>query len=880
MTWWKRLRHGNQLDDDLEKELCFHVDRYTDDLVANGYSREEARREARLALGGPEQLKEDCRDARGTRWMEDLWRDSRYALRALRQRPGFTAVALLTLALGTGATTVMFTVINSVLLKPLAYRDPDRLAVLWEKTDWSTTQGDLWAYTYNDYLACKQEVRALDTAAWLYKGGTVTVSGNSEYIDAREISADLFPLLGVSVVRGRPFQADDDRPGAAAVAILSYPLWQRLFGGSQQAIGATVTFDEKRYTVIGVTPPAFRLSGTEPDLLTPLGQSTSVQMQNRQAHGVQVMARLRPSAPMAQAREELAITGRRLAAQFPDTNKGRTFIAQPLRPAAEDVESTLWLLLGAVGLVLLIACVNVANILLARAVAREGELARRAALGAGRRRLIRQCLTESAVLGICGGLLGVMAAAMGVRPFVAAWPGALPRADEVHLDWHVLLFAIAVSLVSGILFGLAPALRVPARNLEGALRAGTRSVVGNSQRLHGVLVISEIALAVVLLVSAGILGRTMLRLSSLAPGLNIHNVLVTRMALAPSTLTNPAKTRVAWDDVLRGARSVPGVESVALVDTVPMREGSNSIPYGTTAAMGPEDRAPTVLANSTTPDYLRVMGIPLLRGRYIDDQDRAGRQSVAVVDEVMARQAFGGRDPIGQHLWIGLGSDPVTIVGVVGHVRQWGPANDDSSKLRAQLYYPFAQVPDPLVRRWSELMSIAVRTRGDPLDVVQPLQQAVRGVTGDQVLYQAQTMEQLASASIARQKFLLVLFSAFAGLALVLASIGIYGVLAYLTSQRVPEIGVRMALGARGVTVMQMVMGQSLTMVGLGAAAGTLAAVAAARVLERFVQGVQGTDPLTFALMLVVLILAAIAASLVPARRASHIDPMKALRQD
>jgi predicted permease len=880
MTWWQRLWSRNKLEEQLDKELRFHLDQQTADLIARGYDPDEARRQARLALGGPEQVKENCRDARGTRWLEDLWQDFRYALRNLRQRPGFAAVALLTLALGIGATTVMFTVVNGVLLKPFAYHDPSRLVRLQEQTDWSTQWGNLWTFTYPNYLDCKRESRSLDMAAWSIKRGTVSAPGPAEYVDGLEMSSELFSVLGVNVGLGRMFLPEEDRPGAAPVAIISHGLWQRRFGGSAAAVGSQLVFDGKPYTVVGITAAGFRLEDDELGVFTPVGQNTSPGLQDRQAHGFGVWARLRPGATLVQAQTDLAVVGRRLAAQYPKSNKGRTFVAEPLRPDVGDVRSTLWLLLSAVSLVLLIACVNVASLLLARAVSRQRELAMRAALGAGWGRLVRQCLTESAVLGLSGGLLGVLLAVFGIRPFVTFWPGSLPRAEEVQLDWHVLLFAIAVSVSSGLLFGLAPALRTPSRHLEQTLHAGARTVVGSSRRLHGIFVTSEIALAVVLLICAGMLGRTLLRLSSLDPGLNIRNMLTTRMALSPAILANPGQIRAAWNDILDRAHRVRGVESVTMVDTVPMREGNNPIGYWTTPDLPPENRQPIVSATSVTPDYLKVMGTLLLQGRFFDDHDRLGNEPVVVIDEVMARQAFGRSDPIGKHLWIGLGSDPVRVVGVVRHVRYWGLAGDDQAKVRAQLYYPFAQLPDRFLRRWSELMSIAVRTSVPPLNVVEPLRQELRGATNDQVLYEVHTMEQLVSDSLARQRFLLLLFGIFAGLALLLACIGIYGVLAYLTSQRVPEIGVRMALGASPREVMRMVFRQSLGMILIGAAVGIAAALAAGRVLERLVEGMQPTEPSTFIIMIPVLVVAALAASFLPARRASRVDPMSALRQE
>jgi predicted permease len=878
MTWWQRLWRRNKLEEQLEKELRFHLDQHAADLIAQGRDPQEARRQARLALGGPEQVKEDCRDARGTRWLEDLWQDARYALRTFRQRPGFMAVTLCTLALGTGAATVMFTVINGVLLKPVPYPEPERLVTLQGRTD--PRYGDQYL-AYLDFLDSQRESQSLASmAAWVYDGGTVSEPGEAAYAELRHVSSGLFSVLGVTVFQGRTFLPEEDRPGAAPVAIVSYGFWQRRFGGNLAALGMPVVIDHKRFTIVGIAPARFRL-GDDDDIYLPLGQNTASYLRNRRARPVRVLARLRPGVTLVQAQAELALIGTHLAAQYPDTNADRAFVVRQLRPEVGNVGSTLWLLLGAVSLVLLIACVNVASLLLARSVSRERELAVRAALGAGRGRLVRQCLTESALLGLAGGALGVLLAAAGIRPFVTFWPGSLPRAEEVGLDWRVLLFALTVSLACGLLFGLAPALRAPARELEQTLRAGTRSLAGSSRRLHSGFVVSEIALAVVLLVSAGMLGRTLLHQSSLDPGLNIRNVVTARMALSPATLTNPALTRAAWEDVQDRARRVPGVQSVAIVDTVPMREGNNPLGYWITADVPPENKQPVALATSVTPDYLKVMEIPLRQGRFFDDHDRIGSELVVVIDDVLARQAFGREEPVGKRLWVpGIAPGPLKVIGVAGHVRYWGLAGDDQAQVRAQFYYPFAQVPDPLVRRWSELMSIAIRTGVAPLSVVQPVGREVRGAAGDQVLYEVHTMEQLASATLARQSFLLLLFAIFAGLALLLACIGIYGVLAYLTNQRVPEMGVRIALGSSPGEVMWLVLRQSLGVIFLGVGVGTAGALAAGRVLKLLVEGMQPTEPITFAGMIAVLVAAALLASFIPARRASRVDPLSALRQE
>ncbi len=879
VNWIQRLLRRDRLEKQLDKEVRFHLEQYTADLVARGVDPAEARRQAHVAFGGAETVKEECRDARGTRWLEDLVQDCRYAFRMLALQPAFAAVALLTLALGTGATTVMFTVINGVLLKPVALPDPDRLVALHGRSEgWNVGLFGEQNLANPDFRDLQRGCRSVSIVGWVFNGGTVSEPGEPEYIDLREASADFFSVLGIRLARGRSFSPDEDRAGGPPVAVLGYGFWQHHFAGDPGVLGKSLVLDTKRYTIVGVAEP-FRPDG-EADVYTPLGQDTAPYLQGRRAHPVTTYARLRPGATIVQAQAELSLIGRNLARQYPETNRDRTFLAQPLRPDVGDVGSSLWLLLGAVTLVLLVACVNVASLLLARAVSREREVAMRAALGATRWRIVRQCLTESGVLALGGGLLGVVLAAVGIRPFIAMWPGSLPRSEEVVLDWRVLLFAVTASLVCGLIFGMAPALRAPVRNLELALRAGGRALAASS-RLHGALVAAEIALAVVLLISAGMLGRTLLKLSSLNPGVRIENVLTARVALSPTVLPNPERTRAAWKSLMEDARSVPGVQAVATVDTVPMRRGNNPLGYWTSPAVPPESQQPNALANSVSPEYLKVMGIPLLAGRFFDEHDRIGSEPVVVIDEVMAQHAFGTQAPVGKRLWVpGMGTDPLRIVGVVGHVRYWGLAGDDRAEIRDQFYYPFDQVPDRWMRRWSELMSVAIRTRVPPLSVLAPLRQAVRGAAADQVLYSVRTVDQLVSDSLSRQRFLLLLFSIFAALALLLACIGIYGVLAYLTSRRVPEIGIRMALGAKTGDVVRLILRQSMTMILAGLAVGAVSALAAGRLLEKLVEGMQPMTVSTFAAMIPVLLAAALLASFLPARRASRVDPLKALRQE
>jgi len=687
-------------------------------------------------------------------------------------------------------------------------------------------------------------------------------------------------VLGTPVAHGRAFRADEDRPGAAPVVIISQSLSLRRFSGGD-AVGHTLVFEGQPHTVVGIAPAQLDLEGTA-DLFTPLGQNTAVRMQNREARFIHALARLRSGSSLDDARAELRVIAGRLSREYARSNEGLELRAQPLQQeVVGDIGSTLWLLLAAVGLVLLIACANIASLLLARAAAREREFAMRAALGASRARLIRQCLTESAVLGASGGAVGALLTAISVHPFVTMWPGSLPRAGDIRFDASVWLFALVVSLASSVVFGLAPALRTRVNAVEAALRSGARSVGGHGRTIQSAYVVAEVALAVVLLVSAGMLGRTLLTLSSLDPGVNVHNVLTGRLALSPGALADPEHTRAAWQDVLDRATAVPGIESAALADIIPMREGVNTLPYATTPAPVPSSQAPVALASTVTPNFLTVMGIPLLHGRFIDGHDRAGGEPVVVVDETLARHAFGGDDAVGKQLWVAaMGPAPVRIVGVVGHVRHWGLAGDDRSRVRDQMYYPFAQVPGSLLRLFSSFMSVAVRTRTSPSTIEEPLRVALRGAAGDQALYDVRTMEQVAAASLDRQRFLLRLFGIFAGIALLLASVGIYGVVAYLTSQRVPEFGVRMALGATARDVMALVLRQSASMIAVGVGVGAAAAWAAGRLLARVVDGVRPTDLSTAAAMTGVLVAVAALATVVPARRASRADVCEALRQD
>jgi predicted permease len=808
-------------------------------------------------------------------WLQDV----RYASRGLRRRPGFALLAILTLALGSGATVLMFSVVSGVLLKPLRYPEPDNLVALHVKAE---KYGDRWGFSYPDFIDCQRDCRSFSgVAAWSYSGGTVSAPGEPEYVDGRIISSDLFSVLGVSLVKGRSFLPAEDLVGAAPVAIISTRLWQRRYAANPNAVGMPLSYDGKPYTVVGIAPPSFQLDG-EADVFTPLGQRTEPRMRWRQARFIHLVARLRRGVTLAQAQSEIRLFSEHLARQYPDSNAGITDVAHPLQSElVHDVRPTLWLLLGTVSIVLFIACANVASLLLTRIVSRQHEFALRLALGAPGRRLLRQCLTESGILGICGGALGLLLAAVGMHPFVRFWPDRLPRADEIHIDWRVLVFAIASSILTGLLFGLIPALRANDQSIEQTLRSQSRTVAGSARRPLRGFVIFQIALALVLLTAAGLLGRTLLRLASLSPGIDVRNVLTARVAFSPAAMTDPAKARATWQELADSLRRVPGVQSVALTDIVPMREGENVLGYWSTPTPPPPNQEAEALASGVTPDYLKVMRLPLLHGRFIEENDRLGKPQVVVIDENMARRAFAGKNPLGKLLWIpSMGTTPVQVVGVVGHVRHWGLADDELSSVQEQCYYPLAQVPDRLVRFFSSVMSVVIRSDVPPLNALEALQRQARGASAEQTLYEVQTMEQLASASLARQRFLLLLFAIFSGLALLLACVGIYSVIAYLTSQRVPEFGVRFALGANSSDIMRLVLRESFAIICASVGIGLLSSLAASRILKTLVPNVHARHAPIFAVVLPLLIAIALFASYIPARRAAKVDPMAALRYE
>jgi predicted permease len=686
-------------------------------------------------------------------------------------------------------------------------------------------------------------------------------------------------VLGLQPTLGREFRREEDRNGTQPVAMIGYSLWQERFGGSAQAIGSTLVANGRGYTVVGVLPAQFRFSD-ERQILTPLGQNDTISMQKRDLYwGIHAVARLKPGVTLKRADAELKAIGRRLASEYPDTNRNMTFGAEPLKQQViGDVGATLFLLAGAVAMVLLIASANVANLFLARSLSRAREFAIRAALGAGRGRLIRQLLTESVLLGLAGGAMGLGLAAGATGWALRHMPGWLPRTEEVTLDGRVLLFTAAASVLTGIAFGLVPALRQQF-NLESGLRQGARGTSRGIRRLQSSFVIAELALALVLLSGAGLMMRTILRLWAVNPGFNTQGLLVMTVGLSPKTADSPALIRTAWQQIVERVRSTPGVEAAALDSIVPLSGDNQSLAYWTSAEKSPPKDAPFAEMYSPTPDYLRTMKIPLLRGRFFTERDRIGTQPVIVIDETMVKRVFPGKDPVGSELSIQL-LGRVRIVGVVGAVKHQSLDESAYQQPMAAIYLPFLQFPDEFMRLTQGGMNLLVRTSISPVSLIQAIKQSVLGPARDQPVRDVLTMEQLIGASIGKRRGMLMLLGIFAGVALVLASIGIYGVISYSLSRRVQEIGIRMALGAQPGQVLRLIVRQAMGMVLIGIAAGTAASLGLTRLIAKLLYGVSPTDPVTFGAVIATLCMVAVAAVWIPARRAARIDPVIALRYE
>ncbi len=876
MNWFRRLLRKKRVEHDLEAELRYHFDRSVAENIRKGMNEAEAFRRARLEFGDLEQMKDECRDVRGTLWIEHTLQDIRYAWRTLGKNRGFVLAAICTLALGIGANTAIFDVINGVILRPLPYRDPSRLVDVESRR----VQGGLWSFSYPEYLDCARQSRGFQSiAAWRNRGANLSAPGEPEFLTIRQVSASFLQVLGVQPILGRSFTAEEDQRGAAPVAIIDYSLWQQRFGGRREAIGSRLVLNGNGYTVVGVLPAGFRFFGDR-HIFTPIGQNDEIGMQKRDMHdGIQAIARLELRVDLQRANAELRVTGQRLAQAYPATDGDFIFRAIPLKEQiVGNAGSTLFLLGGAVGFVLLIACVNVANLFLARSVSRERELALRAALGAGRWRLIRQLLTESLLLSFAGGAAGLLIAAAGTRWAVAHLPGWLPRTDEISIAGRVLLFTLGLSVLSGIVFGIAPAFRQQL-NPAAVLRQGGRGSGQGIRRMQGAFVVAELALAFVLLAGAGLMIRTVLQLWGVSPGFDPKNLLTMTVALPPKDVKNAALIRSGWQQTLDRVRDIPGVEAAALDSIVPLSGDAQVIEYWATTEAEPPKNAPGAFLFTPTPDYLQAMKIPLLRGRFFTQEDRVGSAVVVVIDETLAKRLFPGEAPVGHELsvqWLGK----ARIVGVVGAIKHRTLDEDASAAPEPAIYVPLFQFPDTFMQMTPTGMSLLVRSSVNPLAVLQAVKKSVVGPARDAPVRDVATMEQNIEDSIAQRRGIAFLLAIFAALALTLSGIGIYSVISYAMSQRVQEIGIRMALGAQPGQVLRLVLMQGARMIAAGVAIGLAGAFAVMRSLAKLLFGVRSADPATFAAVAVALCCIALLAVYFPARRAARIDPAVALRHE
>jgi putative ABC transport system permease protein len=806
--------------------------------------------------------------------LERLWQDIRFSLRSLRRSPGHTAAALLALALGIGANTAIFSVVHGVLLEPLPYPSPERLVML---IDANPSRGfDRFTSSPPNFIDWRDQSRSFAGMAAMTRANPSLTGGGAEpeRLEGAQISAGFFETLQVPPALGRGIGAADDRPGAPPVVVLSHELWRRRFGADPRLVGRTIDLDGRPHTVVGIAPEGFQFP-SRAELWIPLALEITPDM--RGGHFLGVVGRLKPGLSVERAQAELSVIAGRLAKQYPDTNTGWTVSAVPVRELmVEDVRPALLVLMATVAVVLLIACANVANLLLARMASREREVAIRTAIGAGRGRLVRQFLTESVLVALAGGALGLLLALWGTRALVAMNADNIPRASEIGLDPPVLLFTLALAVVTGLVFGLVPALHAARPDLQGTLKEGGRgaSVGVRARSARGALVVVEVALTLVLLVSAGLLLRSFAGLAAVPPGFSSAGVLTLQLNLPESRYGEEPQMAAFYDGLLASVRGLPGVRSAGAIYPLPLGTGRYMLSY---VVDGRPEPPPGQEESShirfVTPGYLESMSIPLLRGRQLDAGDREGAMPAVVVNRTMAERAWPGEDPIGKRLTF---DDPTdadaewrTVVGVVGDVRH----AELSTEPDAETYLPIAQDPSPFV-------TLVVRADGDPMRLAAPVREAVRRADRDIPVFSVRPLERVVAESLAEQRFRTTLLAIFAGLALVLASVGVYGVVSYGVTQRRHEMGLRMALGARREQVQRLVVGQGLRLVLVGAAVGLVAAYLATRLLASFLYGVRATDPLTFAAVPALLALVALAASWLPARRATQVDPIVALRAE
>jgi predicted permease len=811
--------------------------------------------------------------------MNELLQDLHYATRMLVKSPSFAAIAILTLALGIGANTVLFSVVNGVLLNPLPYPNSGQLVALYGKT----TGFDRAPIAYPNFLDWKRDTQTLASIA-LYHNEDYNFTGRdeAERVSGYMISADFLSTLGVKPLLGRTFRPEDDQLGAAPVAILGGGFWEREFGAPPDIVGKSITLNGTSYTIVGVIPSTFTFYSQYRDVYIPIGQWNDPTFRDRRiVHSSGMIGRLKPDVTVAQAQADMENIAQNLAVAYPQADTG---VDASLVSMKEDmvgnVQPLLLVLLGAVGFLLLIACANVANLLLARSMGRSREFAVRVALGASHMRIIRQLLTESVLLAGLGGVLGLLFAFWGARAVLGTLPGTLPRASEISLDSRVLLFTFGVSLFGGILFGLAPALKASRMNLQEILRESGRGLTGARHRVQGAFVAVEVALALVLLVGAGLMVRSLAALWRVNPGFNPSHAITFDLSLPASAETSAAETRARLRQFDEKMYSVPGVQAVSVtLGSRPMIHNSTEAFWidGQPKPANDNDMAQAMfyLAES---GFDQAMGITMQRGRFITPDDNELSPVVIVIDDVFARMYFPHEDPIGKRVNLALFGKKAEVVGVVGHVKQWGLDADSKSVIEAQFYYPFMQLPEKLMPLGATRVAVVLRAKGDSTAVMGPVRRAVKEIDPREVVYNVKTMDEVVSNSLAARRLSMILLSVFAALALVLACVGIYGVISYLVGQRTYEIGVRMALGAQPGDVSRLIIGHGVRMALIGVAIGAVAALGLTRLMASQLFGVGAHDPLTFAGVAMLLIMVAVVACYIPARRAMKVDPVIALR--
>jgi predicted permease len=811
--------------------------------------------------------------------METLLQDMRYALRTLRHSRGFTAVAVITLALGIGANTAMFSIVNAVLLRPVPYDQPDRLLKIYT----SMPQFREASVSYPNFLDWQRRSRSFDLmAAYRHDSFNLTGQANPERLRGEMASFTLFPLLGIRPIIGRTFTAAEDQRGAAPVAVLTSGFWKTRFGGDPKILGRSITLNETLYTVVGVVPSddvmLQRIS-----VVVPIGQWSEPLFQDRGVGmGMRVVGRLQPGVSRQQAQSELDSIASGLAREFPKEDKNRGIYSVSLREdLVGEVRTPLLVLLAAVGFVLLIACANVANLLLARASARRREFAVRGALGARPTRIMRQLLTEGLLLALAGGAVGLAVAFSLNALFASRLSNILPRADQIHLDSSVLAFTAAISIVGSLLFGITPALQSSRADLNETLKEAGRGATSR-HGLQRTLVIVEVALGLVLTASAGLMTRTMSRLWSVDPGFDPSHVLTFGVAGSPAVHGTPAEIRNGFAATMQQLNAIPGVQAASVVfGSVPMN-GDSELPYWVEGRPKPAEQSQMDMAlfYGIDPGYFHAMRIPLLRGRYLTPLDNEQTACAIDIDQELARKAFPGQDPLGQHLNFDLVPMKCEIVGIVGHVKHWGLDADATAKIHSQMYIAFRQFPDSVMNLASNDAAYVARIAGDPYSVAPALKRVITGINGKMVMYGEESMQEVINDSLAARRFTRLLLGVFAVLALVLAAVGIYGVISYAVTQSTHEIGLRMALGASRWAVLAMVLKGAIRLALAGVAVGAVASLLATRALKGLLFEVSAADPLTFGAVALVLAIVTLIASYIPAWRAARVDPMVALRYE